>query len=90
MLKDMIDKTVQVAAKILTTGRWSRAYTLSGKQAGLRFECDRCHLVIEFEAPKRVFHCGHEEERPVVPSGAVPSGAGKPASEDAWRVRFIG
>ena len=88
MLKDMIDKTVQVAAKILPTGRWSRAYTLSGKQAGLRFECDRCHLVIGFEAPERVLHCGHEEERP---SLLVPSGeAQKASSEDAYRVRFIG
>lgn len=89
MLRDMMDKTVQVAAKIVTNGRWSRAYTLSGRPAGLRFECDRCHLVIEFEAPERVFHCGHEEERPaLVPAGTAP-GVGQ-ASEEAYRVRFIG
>jgi len=89
MLKDMIDKTVQVAAKIPTTGRWSRAYSLSGCPAGLRFECDRCHLVIEFEAPERVFHCGHEEERPALVPAGTARGVGQ-ASEEAYRVRFIG
>ena len=41
---------------------WYRVLTLSGKDGGLGFACEKCHLHIKHSAPKRVFHCGQHEE----------------------------
>ena len=45
-------------------GNWFRAFSISGKPAGLAFECPRCRLTYTYDAPASVFHCGKNEERP--------------------------
>jgi hypothetical protein len=44
---------------------WYRALTISGKDAGLRFECDRCALRIPYEAPAVVDHCSTFSQAPL-------------------------
>lgn len=44
--------------------RWWRALTISGKPAGLGFECPKCHLGFSHSAPEKIFHCGAEEKQP--------------------------
>jgi len=43
---------------------WFKALTISGKPAGLGFECEKCHLGYAHDAPERVFHCGAWESAP--------------------------
>jgi hypothetical protein len=44
--------------------RWFRALTISGKPAGLGFQCPKCHHGIYHSAPEKVFHCGAWEHAP--------------------------
>jgi hypothetical protein len=44
--------------------KWYKALTISGKPAGLGFECPKCHLCYTHSAPEKIFHCGAEEHSP--------------------------
>jgi len=44
--------------------RWFRVLTISGKPAGLGFQCPKCHLGFRHSAPEKVFHCGRLEHAP--------------------------
>ena len=46
--------------------RWYRALTISGKPAGLGFQCPKCHLGFNHSAPERIFHCGQWEKAPKI------------------------
>lgn len=45
---------------------WFRAKTVSGKDAGLAFECPTCRIAHTHDAPARIFHCGQWEEKPLL------------------------
>lgn len=45
---------------------WFKALTISGKPAGLGFECEKCHLGYTHSAPEKVFHCGAWESAPKI------------------------
>jgi hypothetical protein len=51
--------------------KWFRVRTISGKDAGLGFQCPCCHLGYPHSAPERVFHCGAFEEAPLI-TGLLP------------------
>jgi hypothetical protein len=44
--------------------KWYRALTISGKPAGLGFQCPKCHLGYPHSAPAEIFHCGALETAP--------------------------
>jgi hypothetical protein len=44
--------------------RWWKATTLSGKPAGLGFQCYRCGLGYRHSAPQKIDHCGRVESAP--------------------------
>lgn len=44
--------------------KWYRALTISGKPAGLGFQCPKCHLGYPHSAPAEIFHCGALEKAP--------------------------
>jgi hypothetical protein len=43
---------------------WFRAFSVSGRPAGLAFECQRCHLTYSHDAPLEIRHCGTVEQAP--------------------------
>ena len=53
----------RVSAEPAPTG-WYRALTISGKPAGLGFQCPKCHLGYRHSAPAEIFHCGKSEKAP--------------------------
>lgn len=58
--------------------KWYRALTISGKPAGLGFECPVCHLGYTHDAPEQIFHCGAMEQAPriraLLPTRRIGSG----------------
>jgi hypothetical protein len=44
---------------------WHRVRTISGKDAGLAFDCDRCALRIPYHAPAVVDHCSTFSQVPL-------------------------
>jgi hypothetical protein len=61
----MID-LIRVAAD--APPKWYRALTISGKPAGLGFQCPKCHLGYPHSAPTEIFHCGALEKAPMFPA----------------------
>ena len=49
--------------------KWYRVTTISGKDAGLGFQCPNCGLGFRHSAPREIFHCGSTEKAPVFSSG---------------------
>lgn len=45
---------------------WFKALTISGKPAGLGFQCPVCHLGFRHSAPREFVHCGKLEKAPVL------------------------
>jgi len=45
---------------------WFNVLTISGKPAGLGYECEKCHLGCRHSAPEKVFHCGAWEAAPKI------------------------
>ncbi len=44
---------------------WYKVKTGNGNDAGLGFDCPKCHFAIVANAPPEIFHCGALEKQPV-------------------------
>ena len=49
--------------------KWFKVTTISGKDAGLGFQCPNCGLGFRHSAPREIFHCGSTEKAPLFSSG---------------------
>jgi hypothetical protein len=58
---------------------WFRAVTISGKPAGLGFQCPVCHLGYRHSAPNVIEHCGGKvESAPANPQSLPERNLGGP------------
>jgi hypothetical protein len=42
---------------------WYKFLDLGGKQHGFGFHCEKCHLIVEPNAPEEIRHCGGKIEK---------------------------
>jgi hypothetical protein len=60
----MSDDFVDVGTNDEPRPRWFRVLSISGKDLGLGFQCDRCHYGVAHHAPEKIEHCRTVEKRP--------------------------
>jgi hypothetical protein len=98
LARDVFDRPFQLGGFVYVTSkppapdtsRWFRAFGISGKPCGLAFSCPTCRLEVRFNAPARIQHCGHIEERPVdtaaLPERRIQGAGSMPGIIDTWEL----